>query len=277
MAKLRPKGWDVTRKKVRGFSLLESLVSLFIMVLSALTVFAVGSLASKVGRQGEARSVAMSIARQQIETLLEVSQANRKIVTNKTFTIPSDLINQFPNGTTAGLRGTYTIEALGGSKNLEQITVTVKWRNSTGHAGSEPLSMVTLSKIAASSVDLGDTWHDGINEEDEGQLFYIEPPYVPPSDTTGDSDSSSTSSDGEYDAGDSGSSSSSGDGGSTDAGYDAGTSDTSNSTSTGSGSTSTDGSSSDGSSGIGGGDTGGTSTSGGGGADYGGDYGGHYG
>jgi hypothetical protein len=162
--------------------MLELLALLGILTVSILTVFTMGVFSTKVARQSERRAVAMSLARQKLDDIAAIRQSNRQVGVEIPFTIPKASAAQFPAGTI--LSGTYSVQPLKTSKNLEQITVTITWQNAIRN--STP-SSVTLVKLVVSPDNLYDTPYDGTTPLDWETIKYVPPPPPPPPSTTGGS------------------------------------------------------------------------------------------
>jgi hypothetical protein len=160
--------------------MLELIALLGILTVSILTVFTMGVFSTKVARQSERRAVAMSLARQKLDDIAAIRQSNRQVGVEIPFTIPSASAAQFPKGTI--LSGTYSVQPLSTSKNLEQITVTITWQNAIRN--STP-SSVTLVKLVVSPDNLYDTPYDGTTPLDWDTIKYVPPPPPPPSSTAG--------------------------------------------------------------------------------------------
>lgn len=216
-----------SRRPLRhGFTMLEALVSLFVVSSFSLVLLSTNTFSQKLGRQSEARNIATHAAAQQLDSIVTVSQGNRSLATDQTFTVPSEISTQFAAGTQ--VRGKYSLSAVAGSKNLMNVTVTIEWRNLSSQNQSA-WSSVTLCKVVASYNDVSGTYN-GIDPYDPGQLFYTPPPPTPvvttTTGTTGSTDSttgSSTTTDGNVAPPSDGGGGGSTDGGTTGGGTDGGT------------------------------------------------------
>ena len=180
------------KRRLKGFSMLEIVVSLGILTMSTLSILGLCIYSAKLGKQSEARATALSIARSQIDQIISVSQSNRTLVTDQPITISSDLRSQLPN---ASLTATYSIKAVPGSSNLQQIEVTIKWRNATGSDVNSPFTSVSATKTISSTTNMTYNGYDGTTQPID-TLFYTPPPPPTTTGSTGGSSGSSGSTDG---------------------------------------------------------------------------------
>ena len=229
------------RLRKRGFTLIEILVAMSLILLGILSVGAVTSYSANVARQAESRSLALMIGRQAMEQVVSVSQGNRRSVTDEPIEIPADLRVQFSgksNG--SNLEATYSIRPVSGSKNLQNILVTIRWVNATSVNKDLKQSSISLIRTVSSTENMEWTPYDGWNPRGIDQYFYTPPPPPPaPSrPTTGTSGSTTTRPGGTTTTGGSGSSSGSGSGsgngstGTSQSSNGGGTSNTQNNTTT---------------------------------------------
>jgi prepilin-type N-terminal cleavage/methylation domain-containing protein len=174
------------KRVTKGFTLMETMISLMILAVSTLSVLGISAYSAKVEKQSEARTAALNIARTQIDALLSVSQSNRTAVTHQDINVPADLLALMPS---EDVTAKYSIIPVPGTKNLQTISVTVNWRNTTG---SGPLSSITASRVVSTSLDLSWLSTDGWNNPTYDQLFYTPPPPPPPPTTSGGSTGGST-------------------------------------------------------------------------------------
>lgn len=223
----------------RGITMFEFILGLFLLVLCLLAIFSGSVMAAKVALDTQARTVATSIARRQMEAVIANSQGNRMLVTNEPFEIPGELLLQFPGAISSDttVNGTYSVESIPDNKNLERISVRVSWirPSSFGQAKTTSLS---LTKVVCSIQNMNNTSYNGQDPVDPTTYFYTPPPPPPPAPLPPPGGSTGGT------GGGSSSSSSSGGGGSSSSGGGGG------------GSTSTDGSTTGGT--TGGGSSGGT-------------------
>ncbi len=163
----------------RGFSLLEILVGLFLLVTSLMSVLALSTAATKMSMQASARAVASQIARHKLDEVSIMSQSNRNLGTDMSFEIPDDAKMMFPGGvSTSRIVGVYSVSRVDGSPFLQKIDVTVRWRNMSGTMGRNPMSSVTLSRIVAAP---GSNIGISLDPDDPTtELFYTPPPPPPP-------------------------------------------------------------------------------------------------
>ncbi len=177
-------------KRRRGFTMLEVVVSLSILTMSTLSILGLCIYSAKLGKQSEARATALSIARSQIDQLTSVSQSNRTLISDQPITIPADLRSQMPG---ANLSATYSIKAVPGSSNLQQIEVTVKWRNATAGDLNSPFTSVSAMKTISSTTNMTYNSYNGLTPHTSDEFFYTPPPPPPPpTTTTGGTTTSST-------------------------------------------------------------------------------------
>lgn len=162
----------------RGFSLVETVVSISLLSAASISVVGLGVYSAKIQAQGEARSTALFIARRQLDAIESVSQSNRTSGTRQTLTIPTELRNQMPQGT-SGVEAFYSILPVAGTKNLQQLVVTVSWRNASSN-GSGRRSSVSASKMISSVINMDWLQTNGWDNPPIGQLFYSPPPPPPP-------------------------------------------------------------------------------------------------
>jgi type II secretory pathway pseudopilin PulG len=153
--------------------MLELLVGLLLLAVTVIVLFGMTTVVSGTGRQAEAKAVALSVARRQMEVLFATSQGNRKVATDKPFAIDQSLLGQFPDPT--AVRGLYSVSPPAKKSNLQTLTVTVKWKNLAGGrepgGQSEAWSSVTLVRVASSAVDLSTSPYDGTRTESDAELF----------------------------------------------------------------------------------------------------------
>jgi prepilin-type N-terminal cleavage/methylation domain-containing protein len=176
------------KRAKRGFTLMEAMVSILILGISTISVLGMSAYSAKVEKQSEARTAALNIARTQIDALMSVSQSNRQPVTDQTITIPDDLLDSMP---TDDVSAKYSITPIAGTKNLQSISVTIRWRNT---AASGPVSSITANKIVTTSLDMNGLVTDSWNNPTFDQLFYTPPPPPPLPSTSGSSTGTSGSS-----------------------------------------------------------------------------------
>ncbi len=163
----------------RGFSMLEILVGLFLLVTSLMSVLALSTAATKMSMQASARAVASQIARHKLDEVSIMSQSNRNLGTDMTFEIPDDAKMMFPGGvSTSRIVGVYSVSKIDGSPFLQKIDVTVRWRNMSGSLGRNPMSSVTLSRIVAAP---GSNVGTNVDPDDPTtELWHTPPPPPPP-------------------------------------------------------------------------------------------------
>jgi type II secretory pathway pseudopilin PulG len=142
------------RGKRKGISALEMIVGVFILAFAALSTVSALLMGHRMQRQSEVKSVALSLARQQLETLLAKSPSNRPPVTSRGFNIPPSVLAQFPSGTQGiEFSGNYTVTE-DTVNSTQQIAVKVRWRNAMRIEGqSTEWSEVNLTSVAAGVSD----------------------------------------------------------------------------------------------------------------------------
>jgi prepilin-type N-terminal cleavage/methylation domain-containing protein len=120
-----------------GFTLVETLVTLFIIGIGMLPLLDLLLRARHLDLQTRAQAAAYNVARDELETLRSLSYANRTPISGATFVIPSSISSEFP---TLNLNGSYSIinrTDLGDSKHgMQQIAVSVTWQNAAAASGS---------------------------------------------------------------------------------------------------------------------------------------------
>lgn len=163
------------------------MASLAILTMSTLAVLSLTAMSAKVQRQAEASSAALNIARTQIEQLTSVSQSNRSPVTNESLPIPADLGTMMPEGAT-NVSASYSIKSVSGTKNLQELTVRVSWKNATVGSNGSAWSSVSVSKLVVSFPNMDGVSTDGWTAKTTDQLFYSPPPSPPPSPSEDESD-----------------------------------------------------------------------------------------
>lgn len=164
-----------------GFSLLEVQVGIFVATLTTFTAMGLMVASGKVSRQTNARVILGDVARHQLESIISVSQGNRNRISNQAFTIPANVTSQFSPA--AAIAGTYSVESVSGTPNMQKVTVRVSWMSpaSNYHTRSE----FQVSKFISSVQDLtggyNGTWTPG------QPVYYVPPPPnpVPTTGTTG--------------------------------------------------------------------------------------------
>jgi type II secretory pathway pseudopilin PulG len=130
-----------------GFTLVETLVALFVIVVGMLPLLGLLLNSRHLDLQARAQAAAYNVGRNELETLRAQSYVNRTAVSGATFPIPSSITSEFP---TQNLSGSYSIinrTDLGDSTHLiQQIVVSVTWQNA---AANGPTSSVRLDTLVA--------------------------------------------------------------------------------------------------------------------------------
>lgn len=140
------------RRRAQGLTLTETLLSLFLLVLSVLPVLTVLMLSQTLTLQAQARSVAYNIARREIEILRARSHTARPVTTLPlAFNADAALLAAFPGGANAvQLDCSFSIGSTT-STSLRQAVVSVRWRNLSGIGqSSNAWSEVRLDTLIAS-------------------------------------------------------------------------------------------------------------------------------
>lgn len=143
--------------KSKGITVVETLISVFLVLLGILLGLSLYSASGLINRQASVRTVAYSVARQQLEQLRTYAASNRTAVSNASFPITDAILNNFPNGSKGlHMTGSYTISPVTGSTSRQQITVKVTWRNaSSPNTATAPTSTVSISAIVAQEGAIG--------------------------------------------------------------------------------------------------------------------------
>ena len=140
------------RRAQAGVSLVEILISFFVIVIGFLPLMTVLLLAQRLGQQAQVKAVAYSAARQQMETIRSWSQANRAPTVSggspvyNAFTVPPNIAAQF--STQVAVQGSYAIFATP-SSSLRQVVVVVRWHNTSPGFHDTIWSEVRLNTLIA--------------------------------------------------------------------------------------------------------------------------------
>ena len=130
--------------------LLESVVSMYVLLIGVLVFCGLTVFAKKVGLQAEFRGAAYQIANQQVEAVRSTSFDNLKTVTDLPFDIPQAVIDSMPGKSNAkyDMQGLYSVSAV--NNTVRQISVRVQWRNaSTPEGRTAPWSNIELTTMVA--------------------------------------------------------------------------------------------------------------------------------
>lgn len=161
------------RRNTCGFTLLETIISLLIVTAFALTITSVNATTNKVARQAELRSIMANAMMREMDSIVAVSQANRTVVTDQAFSLPAEVLAQFPSEVCP--TGSYSIAPVAGLPNESMVTVTISWNNIA--ANTSATSSMSMSRIITSYQDL--TWtYNGTAPIDPTIIFYTPPPPV---------------------------------------------------------------------------------------------------
>ena len=138
------------QRRIRGYSLIDVLVTLFCILLGTLTVFSLGAMSTRVSRQAESRGVALALARGHLETLGSLSSTNRKPGENVPFEISGPAKAGFvTDGGVPQIEGTQSITEVG-TDGVQRVTVRIRWRNRATEGATKPWSEVVLGGLFAS-------------------------------------------------------------------------------------------------------------------------------
>lgn len=159
-----------------GFSLLEVMIAMALVLLAVLGLSGMMALSGKMSRQSEARQIAMWIARQRIELYRATATASRPEITNKPFTIPASVVAQFPGAGEYAFQGTITIKNSASNTRLQLVSVRVSWqaldRNSSGR---KKASSVEVSQMVATMYT-----SSGSSSSEDWKTYFVPPPPPPP-------------------------------------------------------------------------------------------------
>lgn len=160
-------------------TLVEVMLGIFMIALLSLAVLGLMTASEKVNRQAEARSIALSAARQQLEAIAGQNPLNRRPVTDQAFTIPDSVQALLREAGVDKLSGEYTVRNVNGNAELQQIEVRVFWGNySSPNRRTTPISQVRLSRLVAS--EMNTTWRNTGNRETDVFVDPPPPPQPPP-------------------------------------------------------------------------------------------------
>lgn len=139
-----------TKRLVAGLSLVESIVSIFVVTLAVLTCASVAVLSKLVSVQAGVRNVATTVAQAKFESFKLSDFATLNVGTGGTFSVLPSASANLPivDGHAVTLRGDYRVES-GPSPNLRLVTVRVAWRSMAAFGGRDraPLSEVSISGL----------------------------------------------------------------------------------------------------------------------------------
>ena len=133
-----------------GFTLVEAMVALAVMVVGIVPLATLMLTGRHLDQQAEVQAVAFNVARQELETLRALNYNDRQADgVSRSFPIPTTVQTQFPNysytGATANFTGGYVVTP-GPVANTQEIVVTVRWLRS-GSLGTA--SSATLDSLNA--------------------------------------------------------------------------------------------------------------------------------
>lgn len=137
-----------SRRSKRGFTLIETCVSMYLLLVGVLVFAGMAVFANKIGLQAKLRTSAYQIARQQVEALKSTNFDNLVSVAETPFDIPEEVIRGLPGGDNAKyeVTGAYKVEDRNSS--TKSVTVRIKWRNASSPEGRiAPWSEVRLATI----------------------------------------------------------------------------------------------------------------------------------
>lgn len=133
------------RRREAGFTLIEIVAALFIIVVCILPITSLLLSARSLDQQAQVQAVAYNAARQEMETLRAEKFANHPVAAQAGFAIPNSLTAQFP---TISLVGSYSIASVssygGASYPVQQIAVQVRWNNASASGTPSFVRLDTL-------------------------------------------------------------------------------------------------------------------------------------
>lgn len=134
-----------------GFTLVEVMAALFVIVIGVLPV--VGVLLSSRGldRQAQIQAAAYLAARRQVELLRTQPFAGRPSVTQAAFTLPASLTAEFPDVRLTGDYSVVAVPTLGDATHaVQQLVVRVRWtrRDAPGVTSAVRLDTLTTQGAA---------------------------------------------------------------------------------------------------------------------------------
>ncbi len=132
----------------KGFTLLETVMSMYILLVGVLVFSGMAVFSNKVALQAKTRSAAYQVARQQMETLKSTSFDRLFEVSDTTFDIPQEVIDALPGKTNTKyeVQGMYNVTDI--SPTMKQANVRIRWRNAAAVEGQvAPWSEVRLGTL----------------------------------------------------------------------------------------------------------------------------------
>lgn len=171
-----------SKRKCRGLTLVEMVISIFTLAIITLTVLGIMTLTDKVGRQAEARNAAMAVARNQLELIRSRGNSAQLSISNAPFTIPSTVLAQFPSAQTMKMTGSYSVEPVAGANHLKRVTIVVNWGSLSKYAKSGTVSPNSKksSVVLAAYVVANEAASWGPGGTTVSELFVPPPPPPPP-------------------------------------------------------------------------------------------------
>lgn len=132
----------------KGFTLLETVMSMYILLVGVLVFSGMAVFSNKVALQAKTRSAAYQVARQQMETLKSTSFDRLFAVGDTTFDIPQEVIDALPGKTNTKyeVQGIYNVTDV--TDTVKQANVRIRWRNAAAVEGRiAPWSEVRLGTL----------------------------------------------------------------------------------------------------------------------------------
>ncbi|MCA0359711.1 MAG: hypothetical protein LCH41_01520 [Armatimonadetes bacterium] len=139
---------QISGRLKRGFTLLESTIALYTLLMGVLTFASMAVLANKVGLQSKIRTNAYQVANQQLESIASTSFENLTVRPETSFDIPGSVITSLPGGrnTKYEVQGLYQVQEV--NTTMKRISTRVRWRNATTPEGrTAPWSEVRLATV----------------------------------------------------------------------------------------------------------------------------------
>lgn len=139
-------------KRAKGFTLLESVVAIFMVMMGVCTFGSLAVLSRQLSIQTQFRNAALSFARQELEVVSTASYSKLTPGSRVTLAVPSDILATLPVAEAASykLAAEYIVEP-GPSPTVRQVTVHVWWRNKLNSKGANTaaISELRLSQFVA--------------------------------------------------------------------------------------------------------------------------------
>ncbi len=142
------------RRRTTGFTLTELVFAMLVLTVGMVPIICMLIVSQRVSQQAQVQRVAYNVARYELEQVTSESfvncaggLSNCNAVSERSFTIPSNLTGTLPHGVV--LTGTYAITTTS-SASLRQVSVLVRWSSVLGNSvTNSPSSEVRLSTLVA--------------------------------------------------------------------------------------------------------------------------------